>query len=81
MRSDWLFKLRIFFAIYLRATCAGFVPEDIVIDVGINDLKSFFVPYYLTVLAHTKTSILQCRWLGSRRGKYPLAISISVNNC
>ena len=39
--SDWLLKLRIFFAFHLRATHAEFAPEDIVIISGINEwLKS-----------------------------------------
>ena len=40
--SDWLLKLRIFFAIYIRATRAGFVAENIVIVAGINELISSF---------------------------------------
>ena len=40
--SDWLLKLRIFFAIYLRATRAEFAAENIVIVAGINELISSF---------------------------------------
>ena len=40
--SDWLLKLRIF-ALHLRATRAGFAPENIVIVAGINELKSSFL--------------------------------------
>ena len=39
-RSDWLLKLPKAFAIHLRATRAGFEPENIVIVAGINELKS-----------------------------------------
>ena len=40
--SDWLIKLQISFAIHLRATPVGFVPENIVIVAGIYELKSSF---------------------------------------
>ena len=33
----------------------GSVPENIVVVLGINELKSFFVLYYLTVLVYTET--------------------------
>lgn len=36
-RSDWLLKLRISFAIYLRATSAEFALESIFIVAGINE--------------------------------------------
>ena len=41
--SDWLLKLRISFAIHLRATCTGFVPTTVVIVAGIKELKSPFL--------------------------------------
>ena len=41
-RADWLLKLRISFAIHLRAICAQFAPENVVIFAGINELKSSF---------------------------------------
>lgn len=34
--SDWLLKCRTAFAIYLRATCTGFAPKNILIVAGIN---------------------------------------------
>ena len=40
--SDWLLKLRISFAIHLRATCTGFAPKTVVIVAGIKELKSPF---------------------------------------
>ena len=40
--ADWLLKLRISFAIDLRATGAEFAPENLVIFAGINELKSSF---------------------------------------
>ena len=40
--SDWLLKLRISFAIHLRATCTGFAPKTVVIVAGIKKLKSAF---------------------------------------
>ena len=33
----------------------GSVPENTVVVLGINELKSFFVLYYLTVLVYTET--------------------------
>ena len=44
-RSDWVLKLRISFAIYLRTMCAGFAP---VIFARINELKLSFC----AVLSH-----------------------------
>ena len=41
-RADWLLKLRISFAIHLRAIRAEFVPENVVISAGINGLNSSF---------------------------------------
>ena len=40
--ADWLLKLRISFAIHLRAIRAEFAPENVVIFAGINELKSSF---------------------------------------
>ena len=44
-RSDWVLKLRISFALYLRTMCAGFAP---VIFARINELKLSFC----AVLSH-----------------------------
>ena len=56
--SDWLLRLRLFFAFHLRATRAEFAPENIVIIAGINEwLNHLFVLYYLTALVYTKTAI------------------------
>ena len=41
--SDRPLKLRIFFAIELRATLVEFVPENIVIAAGINKLNFLLV--------------------------------------
>ena len=51
--SDWLLKLRISFAIHLRATCTEFAPKTVVIVAGIKALKS---PFCATI--H-----LNVRWL------------------
>lgn len=40
VRYDWLLKPRISRAIQLRATRAGFTPENVVIVAGTNELKS-----------------------------------------
>ena len=45
MHSDCLLKLQIsltLFAVHLRGTCMGLVPENIVIVAGMNELKSSF---------------------------------------
>ena len=42
VRFDWPHKFRISFGIRLRATRAGFAPENIVIVAGMNNLKSSF---------------------------------------
>ena len=39
-RADWLLKLRIPFAIHLRAIRSQIAPENVVIFAGINELKS-----------------------------------------
>ena len=46
--ADWLFKLRISFAIHLGAIRAEFAPENVVIFAGINEFKS----YFCAVLSH-----------------------------
>ena len=56
-RADWLLKLRKAFAIHLRAIRAEFAPENVVIFAGINELKSYFLLYYLPVLVYIKTTI------------------------
>lgn len=43
VHSDWLFKIRISFAIHLRATCAGFAPKNILFIEGMKEFKSSFV--------------------------------------
>lgn len=68
---DWLLRTRISFAIYLRATCAGFVPKNIIVA-GINELKKFF-------LCGTMVSEDICL-AAARLGKH-LATSTSVNSC
>ena len=55
VRSDLQLRLRTFFAIYLRATRAEFVPENIVIVAGINE--SCFVLHHLITLVYTKTAL------------------------
>ena len=71
-RADWLVKLRISCAIYLRAIqekMASVTSEEII---QIN----FCGVNYLTVLVYTKTTI------HLSVGKYPpLATSTSVNSC
>ena len=57
-RADWLLKLRISFAIHLRAIRAQFAPKNVVVFAGINELKSSFC----AILSHcfsiyTKTII------------------------
>ena len=54
VRSDWLVKLRISFAIHLRATREFRASGNTVIVAEMNELKTFFVVYYLTVLVYTK---------------------------
>lgn len=54
VRSDWLVKLRIYFAIHLRSTREFRASSNTVIVAEMNELKSFFVVYYLTVLVYTK---------------------------
>ena len=90
-RADWLVKLRIFSAIYFRATwekmASGLHPWQVkksskLIVCGV---------YYLTVLVYTKTTfhLSVDQWLAvdiylaaSRLGKYPpLATSTWVNSC
>ena len=48
--ADWLLKLRISFAIHLRAIRVEFAPENVVIFAGINELNHLFMLYYLIVL-------------------------------
>ena len=43
--------------IHLRATRAIFAPEMIVIVAEKNELNHLIMPYYLTVLVYTKTTI------------------------
>ena len=78
-RADWLFKLRISCAIYLRATREkygvrfAFVKSEEIIQINL------FLVFIISL----------CRWLAvdiyraaKRRGKYPpLATSTSVNSC
>lgn len=45
------------FGIHLRATRAIFAPEMIAIVAEKNELNHLIMPYYLTVLAYTKTTI------------------------
>ena len=45
------------FAIHLRATPAGFVPENNIIVAGLMRENQLFVLYYLTVLVFIKTVI------------------------
>ena len=75
----------------------GFVLKNIAIVEGINELKSSFEHYYLTVVVYTQFKHIsfqniyspQCQWLyqwpyhaAVQLGKYPpLNSSTSVNNC
>ena len=63
-RSDWRFKIRIFFAIHLQAAHTGFMLENNLIVAGLNELKStFFLLRYHTILVYTKTTIhLRVAW-------------------
>ena len=54
-RADWRLKLRISFAIHLRAIREEFASENVVIFAGINELKSSFCAILSTVLVYTKT--------------------------
>lgn len=45
------------FGIHLRATRAIFAPEMIVIVAEKNELNHLIMPYYLTVLVYTETTI------------------------
>ena len=57
VRTDWLVKLRISCAIYLRAIREKMVPQFAsVTSEGIIQII-FFGVYYLTVLVYTKTTI------------------------
>ena len=78
-RADWLVKLRISCAIYLRATrekmASGLHPWQVkksskLIVCGV---------YYLTVLVYTKTTIHLS--VGASVGYPSLATSTSVNSC
>ena len=56
-RADWLVKLRISCAIYLRATQEKMASRfAVVTSEQIIQIK-FFGVYYLTVLVYTKTTI------------------------
>ena len=55
--SDWLLKLRISFAIHLRATRVWFVPENIVIVIRMDDSKSSFRAVLTHRLSIYKTTI------------------------
>ena len=88
-RADWLVKLRISCAIYLRATREEWRPGE-KWKVKKSSKLIFCGVYYLTVLLYTKNNYSrQCRWLAldiylaaSRLGKYlPLATSTSVKSC
>ena len=48
-RSDLLLKFQISFAIHLRAIRADFAPEKVVIFAGINELKSYFLCYIISL--------------------------------
>ena len=56
-RADWLVKLRISFAIYLRATRENGVPVCMCVKSKEIIQINFFGAYYLTVLVYTKTTI------------------------
>ena len=63
-RCDWLFKLKISYALHLRATCAGFALENIVIVAGINELKSSSCTIFsLCFSIYENNYASQCRWL------------------
>ena len=46
VHSDWLMKLRISFAI---TTLAGFMLKNIVIIAGMNEFKSFFLCFIISL--------------------------------
>ena len=58
VRSDWLVKLRISFAIYLRATWEKLAFQFASVTLAKKSSKlSFCAMCYLTVLVYTKTTI------------------------
>ena len=90
VHADWLVKLRISCAIYLRATREKMASSLHPWQVKKSSKLIVCGVYYLTVLVYTKTTISpQCQWLAvdiylaaSWLSKYPLlATSTSVNSC
>ena len=57
MRSAWLLKLHVAFAIHLQAICAGVACENVVLVAGIHKLYSYFVLHRLAVSVYTRTTI------------------------
>ena len=56
-RADWLVKLRISCAIYLRATQEKMASQYVAVTSEEVIKLSFCGVYYLTVLVYTKTTI------------------------
>ena len=83
MRSAWLLKLRVAFAVHLQAICAGFACENVVLVAGIHKLKSYFVLHRLAVSVYTRTTI-HCsvggwQWILPRRFAARLISTIMIN--
>ena len=89
-RADWLAKLRISGAIYLRATREKMASRVHPSQVKKSSKLIVWGVYYLTVLVYTRTTIhlsvggyrVDIHLAVSRLGKCPpLATSTSVNSC
>ena len=75
-RADWLVKLRISYAIYLRETREKMAPGLHPRQVKKSSKLIVCGVYYLTVLVYTETTIHL-----SVGGYPPLATSTSMNSC
>ena len=75
--ADWLLKLRISFAIHLRAIRAEFAPENVVIFAGsgINEFKSSFYAISHCLQLVTSVSVASGGYLP------PLATDTEVTSC
>ena len=66
-RADWLFKLRISFAIHLRAICAEFAPENVVIFAWIDELSEIISLFkYIPLQLLASVSVASGGYLLSR---------------
>ena len=80
MRSNWLLKLRIAFAIYLQEICAGFACENDVLVAGGQELYSSFCAiscHYFSVFYNEYSA--QCRWLAFDI-TLPLCSSVNIQH-